>query len=436
MKGNERSRGAHLANPRLSRGFNLLWFGQAVSQLGDYIAYLTIPLFIQTLVDSTVQFGIAYALETFPTLLFGFFGGVLIDRVRRRSVMITADVVRAGAFFFLAYVAGRPDAGIAVVYVISFLVGTFATAFSNAMYAFIPSLVDGSQLAAANSRIAASQQVATAMGPLLAGAMAQSLGAGPGFFLNGATFLVSAASILFIGSSVEAAPAPRRNIFTEAKEGLAFLWNEARLRWSTIAAAVANFVVGFIESTLVVLATVVLGTQTEGQIGFLFSLMGVGGIAGALIAPRISAIFGLGRAMTIGFFIKGLSLLLLVNSRFGLAAFVAMFTWFVGLSVLNVPIHTMRQTYTPPELLGRVITGARAIGWGTLPIGALLGTFAADQTDYARLAKISPWIVLAMATLLLFTPLWSAESSRRPRPPGGSAEVIHTLDALDVLDAD
>jgi MFS family permease len=308
----------------LSRGFNLLWFGQAVSQLGDYIAYLTIPLFIQTLVDSTVQFGIAYALETFPTLLFGFFGGVLIDRVRRRSVMITADVVRAGAFFFLAYVAGRPDAGIAVVYVISFLVGTFATAFSNAMYAFIPSLVDGSQLAAANSRIAASQQVATAMGPLLAGAMAQSLGAGPGFFLNGATFLVSAASILFIGSSVEAAPAPRRNIFTEAKEGLAFLWNEARLRWSTIAAAVANFVVGFIESTLVVLATVVLGTQTEGQIGFLFSLMGVGGIAGALIAPRISAIFGLGRAMTIGFFIKGLSLLLLVNSRFGLAAFVAM----------------------------------------------------------------------------------------------------------------
>lgn len=402
-----------------------------MSQLGDYIAYLTIPLFIQTLVDSTVQFGIAYALETLPTFLFGFFGGVLLDRVRRRRVMITADVVRAGAFFFLAYLAGRPDAGIAAVYVVSFLVGTFATAFSNAMYAFIPSLVPSNQLATANSRIAASQQVATAMGPLLAGAMAQSLGVGPGFFLNGTTFLISAVSILLIGPSVEASPPPHRSAFTEAREGLLFLWNEARLRWSTIAAAVANFVVGFIESTLVVLATVVLGTQTEGQIGFLFALMGVGGIAGALIAPRVT-IFGLGRAMTIGLFIKGLSLLLLVNSEFGLAAFVAMFCWFVGLSVLNVPIHTMRQTYTPPELLGRVITGARAIGWGTLPLGALLGTYAADQTDYATLAKIAPWIVLAMATLLLVTPLWTGRSSTGRRVTGDAAEVVPPPDVLDV----
>jgi MFS family permease len=253
-------RGRHrLDSSRLGRRFNLFWTGQAVSQVGDKVAYLSIPLFVVFLSDRSFDLAITYTLDTLPMLLVGFFGGVLLDRLRLRPLMIAADLLRASAFFFLAWIAadGRiesPGGRLAVVFVITFLAGTLAVTFGNALYTLLPALVSRQDLATANGRIAASEYAALAVGPILAGFLVGVVGFWPTFVLNGLTFVVSAATLTALGPVDVEREHSSRGVLGDALHGLHYVWSEIRLRLVTSAAALGNFVVGFIESTFVILA--------------------------------------------------------------------------------------------------------------------------------------------------------------------------------------
>lgn len=401
-------RGRHRAERGLGARFRALFWGQAISQVGDYIAYLTLPLFVIQLSESSLDLALNYSLEIVPGVLFGFLGGVLLDRLPLRSVMIVGDLVRAGAFAALGLLALSPAPSLlAMVFLMSFLIGTFSSVFQNGMAALLPALVRDDQLSLANGRITASQQLALAIGPLIAGVLAETVGLAPGFFINGATFLVSAASVWLVGRVPARITREQRTGFLEeAMHGLRYLWNEPRLRASTIAAASANAAVGFLESTFVILGTDVLGAG-EAQIGTMLMALGLGGVVGAMIAPQIARMIGLGRTMTLGMLIFGVAFLVTVNSRFGFRVLVLLFLTFVGISLVNVPLATIRQSYTPTAMLGRVITAARTIGWSTLPMGALLGSALADSTNYADVAAATPLLLIATAGWLVFTPIWS-----------------------------
>ena len=255
-----------------------LWVGQTVSQFGTYVALLTLPLLVLHIQDATgtgntLDFAIAYALETAPTVLVGLVGGVLLDRLSLRPVMIATDLVRACVFFYLA--ATLDTYGLATVFVCAFLVGSMTTLFDGALYTMIPALVPRERMADANGFVAASQQANFALGPLVAGVFAVATG-GPalGLFINGVTFVVSAISLFWVGRVVHhrRPEDERAPFFTEAANGIRYIWAEPRLRITTIAAAIPNFVIGFIEATFVVLAYVVLGTSTDVEVGVLLPL--------------------------------------------------------------------------------------------------------------------------------------------------------------------
>lgn len=404
------TRGRHLASGQgLGPRFRTLYAGTAVSLLGNYVAYLTIPLLVLELVgqDETLPFSFTYALETVPTLIFGLIGGVVLDRVRLRWAMILSDLVRAAAFFYLA--ASVDGLGIGTVFAASFLVGSFSAVYENALFAILPAIVRQEQLARANGRIAATQAAMFAAGPMLAGAMAMAAGPAPGLWFNGVTFLVSALAIFLVGpvGFVHPEDEVRSGFVEETLNGLRFLVGERRLRDSTITAAAANLVFGFFEGTFVVMATVVLGTTTDFQIGVLIVAFGLGTILGAGAADRVIRILGLGRTMILGLVTMGTGMGLLVFSSFGALALVFAFVMFVGMGLVNVPIATIRQVYTPAAMLGRVITASRALSWGTLPIGALLGGLLADRIDYTATVRFTPLVLLGLAAWLLTTPLWT-----------------------------
>lgn len=399
----------------LGRRFDLLWLGQAVSQLGDQLAYLTVPLFVLHLNRGrNFDFAFAYALETGPALLVGAVGGVLLDRIRMRWAMIVADVLRAGAFLVLAWTALHPpDAGTAVgvVFVVAFAVGLCSAFFGSALLALLPALVESRGLASANGRIATTQQTAIAVGPLLAGYLYATVGATPAFLFNAATFVVSAITLLAVGRVPRAQAARRTGILNEAVNGLLYLWNELRLRASTIAAAVANFVMGFLEATFVVLAAN-LNATTDWEKGVLLAVFGMGGIAGAAVASIVARFIGLGKTMVLGLALAGIDFLGAFRTTYGAATLSFFFAAAFGLALVNVPLATIRQIYTPAVMLGRVMAASRAVGYVTLPLGALLGAALADQRvaalDYMTVARAAPIILIITAGTLVFTPIWSA----------------------------
>ena len=399
-------RGRHL-DPGLGPRFRAFFWGQAISQVGDYVAYLSLPLYVKFLTESTLSLGVTYSLEIAPALIFGLLGGVLLDRLPLRSVMVVSDLVRAGAFFALgALVLDPSPSGLIPVFIVAFVIGSFSSIFQGGMFAVIPSLVRPQHITLANSRIATSQQFALVVGPLIAGTLASTVGVAPGFFLNGFTFLISAVSVFMVGRVPVRLEADERKSFAaDAWHGLRFLWNEPRLRASTIAAAAANGAVGFLEATLVVLGVDVLGA-TEAELGLLFAFLGVGGIIGAVFAPRFIKRYGLGRVLTLGLMLFGVSFFVVLRLSFGWIALLLFSVMFIGLSLVNVPLFTIRQTYTPPMMLGRVISAARTIGWSTLPVGALVGTAIADSTGYERVAQVAPLLLVITGFGLLFSSIW------------------------------
>lgn len=405
------TRGRHRASQHgLGPQFRSLYLGTAVSLFGNYVAYVTLPLLVLSILDGDAEralpFSITYALETIPTLVFGLVGGVLLDRVQLRWAMILADMFRAGAFFYLAGSVG--EIGLPTVFAASFLVGSFSAVYENALYALIPSLVPDERLAQANGRIAATQAVMFAAGPVIGGALSAIGGPGPGLWLNGGTFVVSAICVFFVGRvPARAVEEERGGFIEETLNGLRFLVGERRLRDSTITAAAANLVLGFVEATFVVMATEVLLTDNETQIGILIAAFGLGMSSGAGLAARVIRVLGLGRTMMLGLITMAVGMGLLVFSRFGVIALVFAFVMFVGIGLVNVPIATIRQVYTPPAMLGRVITASRALSWGTLPIGAMAGGLLTARIDYPSLIRATPLVLLVLAAWLFRTSLWT-----------------------------
>jgi MFS family permease len=391
-----------------------LWVGQTVSQLGTYIALLTVLFLVDSIHEATgnggtVDFALTYSLETVPTLLVGLVGGALLDRWHLRPVMIATDLVRASIFFYLA--ANFSNYGLGTVFALAFLIGSMTTMFDGAMYSLIPSIVPPEKLPDANSFVAASQQAMFALGPALAGLLAWiSEGPEVGLFLNGLTFVVSAASLHWVGRiGHHRDPAESRSsVIREAVNGIRYLWSQPRLRITTIASAIPNFVIGFVEATFVVLAYVVFRAQTELEVGILLGAVGVGGLIGALIAPSVTRRLGLGRTLVLGLAVAGVGLFAVMFTTYGALALALQVGWMLGISVINIPLATIRQHYSHESILGRVITGSRAIGWATLPLGALIGGWLGNtDATYPWVARTFPIILIATAVWLVTTIIWS-----------------------------
>ena len=153
-----RTRRIDLFSPE--RRFDLLWGGQAISQFGDYLAFFAVPLFVAHLANaagdaSSSELGVWYALDAAPAVVLGLLGGVLIDRVRLRGLMILSEVGRAAVFFMLAAAANPlPDPGsrqgLVLLFGAAFALGTLGTTFNNALYTLVPQLVPARKLASAN----------------------------------------------------------------------------------------------------------------------------------------------------------------------------------------------------------------------------------------------------------------------------------------------
>jgi MFS family permease len=426
-------RGRHVTdNTVMGRRFTILWIGQLVSQLGDRMAYISIPLFIASLQGTSLQLGIAYALENAPVLIIGLVGGVFIDRLRVRWLMIASDALRAVLFLALAAVASgsitsERTGQVLVVFAVAFMVGGLTNLFETALMTIIPDLVERRFLARANGRISAAINVGNIAGPALAGLLVAATSSFVlVFMIDALTFVVSAASLLMIGR-IDTERLPSTNTFrSDLVTGLRYVWNEVRLRATTIASATGNLVVGFIEATFVLIAAQeeLVGAEEGWQTGVLYSVFGLGAVAGSVTAPRVAQVIGLGKTMVTGMIGFPIAFILFVNTPFSILGIVYLFIAFMMLMLINVPIVTIRQEYTPSILRGRVIAASRAIGWTTLPLGALVGTIVAEATGgFVTMARWCAVVILIAGIALLPTTVWrdtfGAGSGRRVQPSSG-----------------
>jgi MFS family permease len=405
------------ADPAARRNVRWIIGGQSASMLGDNVAILALPLFIVALTGSALDLGLTSALETVPTLLFGFAVGVLLDRVAMRRTLVIAELGRAGAFLVLALAAAWGVARVWMVFAAAFLVGSLTVTFDSGLQAWLPALSGGRALVVVNSRLQFVRTVAWTLGPPLAGFLSGTAGGFPiAFGLDAATFLISA---LTLGLLVEVHPRPlpsRDPWLASFREGISCLWHLPALRAATLAGTLGNLIFVPMEALLVLFCQQGLGIAQDSYIGWFFGGQALLGAFGIMAAPVISRRLGLGRAFVAGLVAMGGGFLALSLSA---PAFASLPEWgatlaaifpaglaVTGVSFVNVCFTTLRQQLPPARLRGRVIAASRSLAWAGLPLGAVVGGAIGQRFGVGPVYVGASAIIVAIGLSLVRSSLW------------------------------
>lgn len=403
-----------------NRDFLTLWAGQTISLLGSQVTLLALPLTaVLTLRATPIQMGVLRAAQYAPALLIGLFAGVVIDRMRRRPLLIAADVGRAVLLGSIPLAAALGLLTMGYLYGVALLVGTLTILFEVAYLAFVPGLVGRSQLVAANGRLEASQSVASIAGPGLGGFLVQALSAPLAIAADALSFLVSVACLFALrGREVAPAATHRPGIWREIGEGLRVVAKHTILRATVISSGITNFFAAILNSLFVLYAVRVLGITPAG-IGIIFLVGSVGGLCGALVAGRASRWLGLGRAILLGMLLIATGYAVLPLASGTPAVTIPLLTvgsviGAVGDSFYNVNVVSLRQSLIPDRLLGRVSASSRFIIWGAQPFGALLGGVLGERVGLRPALGLVVGGFLMAFVSLLFSPIRALREQPQP----------------------
>lgn len=408
------------------RDFGLLWGGQTISKIGTEVSVLALPLIaIQVLDATTFEVGALTATEFLPFLLVGLPAGAWVDRMRRRRVLMVADIGRFVALGSIPLAHSFATLTLAHLFIVAFVTGVLTVFFDVAYQSYLPELVDRAQLVEGNSKLAASESAAHVVGPGLGGAFVSLVGAATAVVVDAVSYVVSFVCLVFIRQPSEEparrADGTRPSLIDDIREGLRFVWHEHRIRAVAFCTATANLFGGMATAVVLLFMTRVLG-YSGGEIGLIFAVGGIGALIGALIAPRMTARLGVGPAILVSIGFAGLGPVLVAAATGAVAPVLLA----VGIGIeggagvaYNVNQVSVRQALCPHRLQGRMNASVRFLVWGTLPIGGFLGGFLGSVLGI----RPTLWIG-AIGTFSSF--LWLL-----PSPVPGMREIPEQVDDMD-----
>ncbi|MFC9925099.1 MFS transporter [Streptomyces sp. NPDC127190] len=362
------------------RDFRRLFAATALGQLGDRVLFLALPLVaVEALHAGALRTGLLSTATMAGSLLVGLPAGAWVDRRRKRTVLIGADLVRALTLLTVPVAWGTGTLTMGLLYAVALVHGLLTVLFDVAYVSWLPHLVGRRNLVEANARLSAVRSATSIGGPALAGPLVGWCGAPLALLASSAGMALSGLLATAIRGREEK-PGPgeeqRRRFGREIAEGLAFVLRSPVLRATMATDAVFNVFLALYQAMLMIFLARQLGLSSFG-IGLLLSGMGCGGLLGALVAGRVAARVGPGRVIGLAPLLTCPSAALLPWARPGhwtlYAAGAGLALLSLGGVVRLVAQASLQQTATPDALLGRMSATARFLSWGGLALGALAG---------------------------------------------------------------
>ncbi|GAB7036809.1 MULTISPECIES: MFS transporter [Catenuloplanes] len=415
-----------------NRDFRWFWAGQSVSMVGSQVTTFAVPvLAITALGADPARLGLLRAVEFLPFLVLTLPAGLWVDRHPPRPAMIAANLLRAAlvAAVALAGIAGVLHlTGLAVALL---LIGAATVVFDVAYLSYLPVIAGRDQLVDGNSRLSVSASVADVAGPGLAGGLVQVLTAPVTLLLDAASYLISAGTLLAIrtpdtpppGTTPRAGTAaphgtavPRRAVVSPARQvrdGVAVVARDPYLRTICLESFTYNFFVQFGETLVALYALTVLGL-TAGTLGLCIGAGSLGGLAGAVLAPRAVRRFGFGPTFTGGTALGCAAPVLVPLAGAGagasplaagaLIAAAYLITGF-GVTISVIGSVTLRQGVAPPHLLGRVNAVMRLASYAAIPLGAAVTGVVATAFGVRTGLFVGAAGLLLPTVILLLSPV-------------------------------
>jgi MFS family permease len=420
--------------------FVRVWTAATVSIFGSLVTRMALP-FVAILVLDAGAFEVALvrSIDLAAALVFGLVAGAWVDRLRRRSVLIWADLGRAGllATIPIAFVGGWLTLG--QLLLVAFLAAILTTFFDAADNAYLPTVVGRERLVEANGALAASGSAAelTAFG--ISGFLVQLLSAPIAILLDAVSFLVSA---LLLGSIRRPEPPPppradREPVGREIREGLVLVARDPILRAFALAQMALASLWGVFGATWLLFATEDLGLGPA-PIGIIAGVGGASSLLGAIVASRVTTRFGIGPVAVASMLLAAVGNAFIPFAPAGapLAAGLCLVAQQLiadsAVTVYDISEVSVRQSMVEARQLGRVAS-VFSVGNGLVQLTAAIGAgLLAEQVGLRTVSFVAPIGALVGALILWASPV----RSLRTLPGGRGIEVADPAAVVVAVERD
>jgi len=397
-----------------------LWLGETFSQAGEQVGTFAIPVLAVLVLDATAQeVGLLSASETLAFLVIGLPVGAWVDRMRKRRVMMTADVVRALALASIPLLWWLGALQIWYLYVVGALVGGATVFFDVTYQSYVPRLVESRHMTAANSGLETSSQVARVGGPATSGGLLAIM---PAPIVVLATSIGYLFSFGFVASIRDAEPrhqkAEHSSLVRDIAEGVRFVFGNPLLRRITMMTASSNLFEGFVTTLLSLFVLRELGLSPA-VYGAMAAVGAVGGILGAVSSPALSRWVGEGRIIVVAAVTSAVAPFLVPLAAVVPPAAIPLlvvgdFFFMFAVVVYNVAQLSFRQRICPPPLLGRMNASIRFVVWGVIPISGVVTGLLGGWIGVVPTMWLGCVLGLLATGIVVFSPL-----TRMRRLPDG-----------------
>jgi MFS family permease len=379
-------------------GFRLLFASTLASSLGTLIAAIALAIDVKQRTNSGIWVGAVLLVEILPTVVVGLTLGPLLDRLQRRKLMVTADLVRVAVFVTLPFATNA-----ATIVALALVAGLATGFFRPAVYAGVPNLVSEELLGQANGLLQAVENVAWAVGPLVGGAITAAWGPDTAYWINAVSFLVSALFVVRIPARMlQSATALTRGHWTDLKDGFVYVLRSRPLVAVVVAWGIAALGSGAITVSEVFLAQNTLHGGDFGY-GLLYGAIGAGLVVGSLWASGAIDRFGIARAyggalaiMAFGFGVAAVGVDIWMAAAFCVVGGVGN----GGAVVCNA---LLVQRGTRDEIRGRALTFVMSATMLTSAVGIVLagGLMSVNDARWVWLASAGSLATAAIVGFVL-----------------------------------
>jgi len=391
----------------LPASFQRLAWSNLAAQSAEQMSLAAAPILaVLTLGAGAAETGMLTAAQSLPFLLLSLPAGVLADRMRRKQLMVMAELLRAAALLALPVLLWLGVLSLPMLALIGALTATGTVVFSVAAPALVPTLVPRELLAAANTRLELARSLAFAAGPSAAGVLVVAIGGGAAFVIAA---LLSLAAVWFIAAIREDArpPGAARHVVAELIEGMAFVRTQPLLMTIMATAAVWSVSYFVLQSIYVLYAVQRLGLD-GGAVGLTLGAYGAGMLVAALASPLILQHMPIGRFIVCGPVGSVIGVATILLSRFVPGIFMPLLGFFlfdIGPLMWSIGQTTLRQALTPTALLGRVSALFMVVSFGARPIGAAIGGLIGTKIGLDAAMLVAGLGFVAQAAIVLFSPM-------------------------------
>ena len=399
------------------RDARIFLFGWTVSQFGDWALIIVLAVWAKALTDSNASAGLVFFALAAPSI-FSPLAGLVVDRVRRRPLLVVVYSIESVVVLSLLFVHDRHD--VWLLYAMAVFIGTFGTLAASARSALMTTTIPHELLGEGNAIFQSVREGLRLIAPLVGAGIYAAWGGGVVAVIDSISFVFVVAALLAMSQTEPRFERVEHNFITEALAGARHIIHTLPLRQIVFSAGAALFVVGFSET--IIFAVIDEGLHRPPSfLGVLSMLQGIGAIAGGLTAARGLRVLGDVRVGGIGMAGFAVGEFAFVSSSLPLVAAGIIVAGF-GVSWFIVGLMTALQVRTPLRLQGRVSSAADVFISTPQTASIAIGAALIAIVDYRLLVVVESVAVALCAAYLLTRP--AIVPAETESPPAASADLL------------